>query len=56
MAELFEKAVIVFESVAVAVLIFGSLFCLGRSIRQLFRGSTANKIQVTAMADIKCLS
>jgi uncharacterized membrane protein len=39
MAELFEIAVIVFEAVAVAVLIFGTLFCLGSSIRQLFQGS-----------------
>ncbi len=43
MAELFEKAVIVFEAVAVAVLIFGTLFCLGRSIRQLFQGSNPHQ-------------
>lgn len=44
MAELFEKAVITFEVVAVAVLIFGTLFCLGRSIRQLFQGSKPHQV------------
>lgn len=35
---------ITFEAVAVAVLIFGTLFCLGRSIRQLFQGSKPHQV------------
>lgn len=39
MKELFEITVIVFETVAVLILIFGTVFLLGRCFKQLFQGN-----------------
>ena len=43
MKELFEITVIAFETVAVLILIFGTVFWLGLCIKQLFQGTKPGK-------------
>jgi uncharacterized membrane protein len=44
MTEFFKFAVVAFEAIAVMVLIVGTLFCLGRLVKQMFQGADRHEV------------
>jgi uncharacterized membrane protein len=44
MTEFFKFAVVAFEAIAVMVLIVGTLFCLGRLVKQMFQGADRRQV------------
>ena len=44
MTEFFKVAVVAFEAIAVMVLIVGTLFCLGRLVRQMLQGADRRQV------------
>jgi uncharacterized membrane protein len=44
MTEFFKFAVVAFEAIAVMVLIVGTLFCLGRLVKQMIQGTDRHEV------------